>query len=146
MLQETGVQGAKRATWRDNDPRPLVAKILGSNLDSNKAFETFFDEIREDVGLLRAVAQYYWDNAYVAHIRSAVTPEKRTQKRVAERTAIETTKTKFQQRIVKEATIVLLEIVTPNGKKLADCTGSECNRFGGWFVALSTSAGTAESR
>lgn len=138
--QQPGIQGAKRATWRDNDPRPLVARIIAENpkLDINAAFEVFWQEIHEDSDLLQTVARYYWDNAFAAHVRSVrlSMPEQRKQRELAERKAVEEAKARIQARVRHEASIILLTMKMPNGKPLGECTGKECGTFGGWFQVL----------
>jgi hypothetical protein len=45
-------------------------------------------------------------------------------------------KAKDDERIEAEVTIRLLDFVTPNGKRLADCTGAQCRKLGGFFAEV----------
>jgi hypothetical protein len=67
-------------------------------------------------------------------------PERRAAKAKAEATkeqVAETLRRGFEKKIEEAATIRLLEHVTPNGLKLADCTGAMCRNLGGWYSAVS---------
>jgi hypothetical protein len=50
-----------------------------------------------------------------------------------QRRAIDALKAKIRGRI--------LQLVMPNGKKLAECTGAECIEFGGWYTAIGERVG-----
>jgi hypothetical protein len=34
-----------------------------------------------------------------------------------------------------------MELVTPNGKQLGGCTGSECMKMGGWYIEVGRKVG-----
>ena len=55
--------------------------------------------------------------------------------RIAEqRQAVEILKHKIKGR--------LLQLIMPNGKRLAECTGAECIEFGGWYIAIGEHVGS----
>jgi len=128
-----GTTGAKRATWRRANPRELLARIITENREkSAQAWrDLFWHEIGEDGQMLRAIAEYWLD-----HNLRSLTDDNRDRDRTARRTAIQDAKTQVMERIGEQAKIVLLDLVMPNGKTLADCTGADCRRFGGVFSQI----------
>jgi len=52
----------------------------------------------------------------------------------------EATAAKLTQHVTKaietKAQIILLDMMTPTGKALRDCTGNECRQMGGWYLQL----------
>jgi hypothetical protein len=38
----------------------------------------------------------------------------------------------------------LLDVIMPNGKKLANCTGADCIRFGGWLINVGEVVGVTK--
>jgi hypothetical protein len=139
-FSEPGTQGAKRATWRANDPRPILEKILIENpkAEQTEWWALFWQEIVEDQDYLMGVARYYFDNALVAHFRNHQRPRlyNPVGKDVARKEALSSVKKMLTERIQHEAAVVLLDLVMPNGKALRDCTGKDCRKIGGWCLLL----------
>ena len=50
-------------------------------------------------------------------------------------------KAKVVEAIEAKAKILLLDLTMPNEKRLAECTGFECVKFGGWLGAVGKAAG-----
>jgi hypothetical protein len=136
---EQGSTGAFRATWRKDNPRSLLEAIIAKNPKANeeKIHAMFWREIEDDKQLLRACVEYWLDNNY----RSLSIEKQKTRplagaQKSAQDAAVQGVVKEIRQRIAIEAQIVLLDLVMPNNKKLADCTGVECLSFGGWMAAI----------
>ena len=130
---DQGTLGAKRATWRDTNPRKLLRQLVEKDGEAGDWSEEMWDTIKNDVsdiGILRAIFQYWYDN----NIRSLV-PELMGRRRTEQvaRTAqqVEAGAAQFRK-------LILLSLVMPNGKPLGDCTGAECRSFEGWLSQLAT--------
>jgi hypothetical protein len=129
IKSEPGLSGATRQSWRNANPRVLVRSIIERHpgLDRQRQFEIFLLEASEEVKINAML--YCFNNTCASYQKQ--TKEKRDaakQKRDAEVVAI-------KQRIQ------LLSLVMPNGKRLADCTGSECVQFGGWALKVGERVG-----
>jgi hypothetical protein len=129
---EPGIQGAKRATWRDSDPRPLLARIIADNAkaDEQEWWRLFWNEVGEEPESLRSMAKYWFDHALLAYMRDIKRGRPRKEDIEREREAVALAKRKLKRRIEHEITIALLEMVMPNGKPLGECTGTDCRKFG----------------
>lgn len=147
MLEiNTGTYGAKRASWRDFNPRNVLQHIIDENPDGPESrwrdlFWQYCQDHPDDC--MQAVAQYFCDNAirYILDGRN----DQRRQAASADTEAVAATKTRMKSRVrdhvVREAQILLLDLTMPNGKKLAQCTGKECQDFGSWYAVLATKVG-----
>ena len=127
---DPGLTGAKRASWRDINPRALLAKIIADNphLDEQQWRELLWDQVKDDTTLLYAIVEYWLDN----NVRS-ITDERTAKKkaRVNQTTVKQTLVGKLRDEALK-----LLDLVMPNGKTLRQCTGQDCRRFGGWATRI----------
>jgi hypothetical protein len=108
--------------------------------------------------LLRDGYQDYLDDAlnkiialeYGIAIKTIRTPSKKEidahvengrKTRADEDRKVSKAKALITERVTK---IVMLDMQMPNGKKLRDCTGYECTKFGGMFVAIGQRIGAAK--
>lgn len=124
---DPGSLGAKRATFRSANPRRTLREIIDRNPDFDEKGwrEQFWDLIKDDLsdsGDLKACIEYWLDN----NLRSLMPQLHRGS----------TSRTSTASEIEKETNRLLLQLVMPNGKRLAECTGSDCVRFGGWYSAI----------
>jgi hypothetical protein len=140
---ESGMYGAKRATWRDENPRVRLRSIIQQHSASSEKVwrELFWEQITTDETQdeLRAVVAYWFDNNLrsILKDRGPIIKRHRAAAYRAAAMATEEAKAQLSKRINEEALrIVLLDLVMPNGKVLFDCTGRDCQHFGGWFVAI----------
>jgi hypothetical protein len=140
---DSGVTAAKRATWRDTDHRPLLRRILADNpkADEAKLRAMFLEQVMNDDDYARSCANYCFDlgmRAWKAPDEQA--KEKRQAEKVkrasAVRVAVEKNKEIFKERIKHEVKTAFLQMITPNGKTLAECTGAECVEFGSGFTQI----------
>lgn len=128
-----GTYGAKVQSWRRANPRELLRRLLDENPNDDKAalFEIFWSEISEEAStdLLKSVAEYWFANNYHSLTgHAAVRP-------LARKSEI---KALIEKRIIEEARVMLLDMMMPNGKYLAQCTKEECTVFGGWLKAVAS--------
>lgn len=138
-----GTSSAKRATWREEDTRPLLQRIINTHprADDKELFKFFWKEVEDDKDHLRSIALYWFELAMLALRRNNAEQRKdaEQQRQAAQKAAQQATqkaKTALKERLNNEARILLLEMLMPNGKVLGQCTGAECRTFGGWFAAL----------
>ena len=132
--EKGGILGAKRATWRQVNPRELLRRIIDNSPTDDDADwrDTFWSEIENDKDMLRAIADYWLDN----NIRSLTAPTNKTTDKMLAAKAVNVAKTNVTQRVVEQVKVAFLAFTMPNDKPLGDCTGSECKQFGGWFAKV----------
>ena len=135
---EEGTLGAFRQTWRKSNPRALLKTILEKNLkaDANAIYKLFWDEIEDDKELLRAIVGYWLDHNYQS-LRQASGPTPAPSAEPRQASAKAAVSERLRHRIHYETRVVLLDLIMPNDKRLAECTGAECGKFGGWLFQLS---------
>jgi hypothetical protein len=130
---DTGTTGAKRATWRDLNPRRLLREIIEANPKaSEKSWrDEFWAQITEglpplDETYVKPIVEYWLDNNIRSLVSEMDEPRQRKQQ----------TRTEVERRKREIESLILLNLQMPNGKLLGECTGSECKRFGGWYVEI----------
>ena len=115
-------------------------KAARSQASKKELLKKFIEGARDDDDYLLACLEYAFDNALAAYRREKSRPTtEQKAKRAAERTKEANAHAKLVARI--KSSIVVLNQVMPNGKKLRDCTGEECMHFGGWLKRLATVVG-----
>lgn len=133
-----GKIGAKRQTVRSANPRALLADLMERNPSASE--RTIFEECWEvfkshedfeepgDSSLFKTIFEYWFTNNYRSIILGA--PETRSLRRSEAAQKIGTLTTDYTDRIGQaiehKAKVTLLRLLMPNGKKLSDCTGSDC--------------------
>lgn len=142
---DTGIYGAKVQSWAAKNPRDVLKRLIDDNPDSDKGtvFNLFLDEVRSEDAeeYLVVVIEYWFANNYNS---LAQTPDHKrimSKELFAERQArVEAVKSKIKSSIQKQAQILLLDMMMPNGKTLGECTGRECtglgNKVGGWLACV----------
>jgi hypothetical protein len=134
---DEGVRGAKRATWREANPRKRLIKIISDNDRAEEKVwrEEFWEEVkkdRSDKGELRACIEYWLDNNIHALTGHSDRKKKRSK---AAREALAADVEEIKEEI--RTNLMFLSLVCPNGKQLRHCTGADCRKFGGWYLTLS---------
>lgn len=144
MLQDTdttgpGHTGAKVQSWRKANPRDVLKTIMADVGDNrSKALKVFREKVLSEDGepYLEAIVEYWFTNNYNSLIYETRKPDNAREVETIQRGY----KTQLQRHIVKEAQVMLLDLLMPNGKKLADCTGHDCaklaNTIGPWLQAI----------
>lgn len=129
---DPGQYGAKRATWRDANPRRTLREIIQANRAANEGVwrQEFWEQVKGETSELRAVVEYWLDNNIRSLIGGELADQPQRRRRRQERDQ------KVRSAKAQLETIIFLNLTCPNGKPLRDCTGAECRRFGGWYQKL----------
>jgi len=126
---DTGTYGAKRQSWEDPNPRDLLLRLIKEHPEKTEAgiLALFRREVQDNDDYLNPIISYWFANNYLA-----LTAKKKPKEEVQEeREQIrETAKAKLDEHIEREAKIILLDLLLPNGKVLRNCTGRECAKLG----------------
>lgn len=144
----SGELGATRQTWRTKSIRDLLAEIIGDNprATDRELLEKFVEQLRADDDYFVAAAEYAFTNALNALRRD---PSKQSRpsaeqkaKRAAEKAKAAGEHAKLVARI--KSGVMLLSMKMPNGKFLRDCSGAECDHFGGWYARVAAAVGPSK--
>jgi len=142
---DTGVRGATGQSWRGANPRDLLRRVIDDNPGSDRVslFRLFVDKLKEedDGDHMETIIEYWFANNYhslIAARSGAAANQSGRAAATAERDRwVAGTTEKLRERIAEEASIVLLDMLMPNGKHLAECTGEECaalaSQLGNWL-------------
>lgn len=118
------------------NPRELIIKVLEEHEGENKEeqFEHFREMIKGSDEYQRAVDWYFFTNMhdYVTTNRSSSSRRDHTEE-------IKQGVADLKAKVMK--TVLTLQFIMPNGKSIAECTGSEVMGFGGLFTAIGRKAG-----
>jgi hypothetical protein len=126
-----GVRGHTRSTWRDETHlRGLLIKLMTRHPDATRdeLEAMYLTKARKVPALVDEALRRSFDND-LARIQQPA--RARPQHPPAADIAAAT------QRL----TVVLLDLIMPNGKALRDCTGKECRQAGGWLVKVADRVG-----
>jgi hypothetical protein len=132
---DTGVTGAKRQSWRHDNPRDTLRNIIEGNPRAGKEelLELFRDVVlkSKNQALLETIIEYWFANNLTSLLHSDADLKKQFSN-----PSVAKIKTKIRERIKIAAGIVLLDMIMPNNKPLRDCTGAECAAVGGWLAMV----------
>jgi len=119
---------------RASNPTPLaiLTKLASANpkLSDKQLRQLFWAEIRDDDDLLEAITSEWFVTARSAARSRVVSPVVRERRKVETKQLKDKTKAALVAGVRKVARIMLLDMVMPNGKKLAELTGTECAALG----------------
>jgi len=130
-----GALAATRQTWKAKSIRDLLAELIKANpaAGNRVLLAKFIERLREDDDYFLAAAEYAFDNAMRAfHKKQKRRP---AAKQTAKSAAV------HAKLVAQIKGRVLLKLKMPNGKELRNCTGDECNHFGGWFKRIAARIG-----
>jgi hypothetical protein len=129
-----GTTGAKRQSWAHDNPRDVLLGLIKANKSWNerRIFDAFFDEVVGNENYMKVILEYWFANNYA----SLIGKRKQRKPSTGKLETAATVSTKINDRIEREAQTLLLEWTMPNGKRLADCTGSDCKKVGGWLSRI----------
>lgn len=148
---DTGVRGATGQSWRGANPRDLLKRVIDDNPTADRIalFRLFVEKLKEedDGDYMETITEYWFANNYHSLIAARLTAEERSRsaeagaersEAIAQREEwIAGTSEKLREKITEEAAVVLLDLMMPNGKRLAACTGQECvtlgRQMGSWL-------------
>jgi hypothetical protein len=129
---DTGITGAKRQSWKHDNPRDVLKSIIESNAHAAKEelLEIFTQAMFEkgNRALIETVIEYWFANNLNSLLHSdSSLRDQFTGPRVAK------IKEQIRDRIKIAAGVVLMDMIMPNKKRLRDCSGAECAAVGGWL-------------
>lgn len=133
-----GTTGAKRQSWRRDNPRAVLKRVIDENpeMSEEENLAECWDVMHLDQAQLRTVFEYWHANNYRALIKAAPDPV-RSQTRRQERAAkTQAFADKVKGQIKAQVRIVLLDMILPSGKPLRDSTREELLIVGGWAVRI----------
>lgn len=138
---DTGTLGAKVQSWRKDNPRSLLKRMMEESprASKEKILREFSDYVRSEAGVdyLDTIIEYWFSNNW----HSLAEKPESLLARIAERkTKTESLKETIKKRAVQ---MVLLDLTMPNGKALRYCTGRDCAKAGGWFTRIAKKIGAA---
>lgn len=139
--EETARRGSTFNSRRSKtNPRELLISMIEADPGADKdiLFSRFLSAVREDDEYLDPVVRYFFINVY-QQLDSA---KRRAQKSPQQREAEAKQQDEAVQQIVTAATeIIILNQEMPNGKRLRNCTGRECAKFGGFYGRIAKKVG-----
>jgi hypothetical protein len=127
-----GVRGHTRSTWRDEAHlRGLLLRLITRHPDATRdqLEALYLDKAKRTDALVDEALRRAFDNDLAQMQKS---PRAAHQRVAAADVAA------ASERL---ASVVLLDLVQPNGKKLRDCTGKECRQVGGWLIKVADRIG-----
>jgi hypothetical protein len=146
-MQQIGQTTAKAKATAQVERAYTASDLLREVLrDYAKATETkrrmvFISRARDDDAVATQIIGNWFDRykqALTPSTKSAHETREAAQQRRADSAS-------SVQRIVAQVReVVLLDMVTPNGKKLRHLTGRECKEIGGWFGKIATKVKAAQ--
>lgn len=130
-----GHQGAKRSSWTRLHYRDLALKICEKHPDADveKLAKLFLNELTRHPGYMDSIAIYI-----MANIKAALNPSRFVRGK---------TKAPMEQALVQRvvnrtaARVLLMTMQMPGGKTLAQSTGAECKKAGGWLTEVGKRVG-----
>lgn len=149
---DTGVvRGASVQSWRAANPRELLKGIMEANRGADRIalFRLFRERLKEDDAedFLETIVEYWFANNYQSLVAATIQRSRATREEALAESApmVATMTAAIKERIAEAATVVLSEMTMPNGKRLADCTGGECARMGGWLRSVGRRVGSEQT-
>lgn len=137
------VRGASVQSWRAANPRELLKSMIEANRGSDRIaiFKLFRERLQEDESepFLDTIIEYWFANNYHSLMSSPALRNHADAENIRARKSalVSQFTTSIKERIVEAAALVLSDMMMPNGKRLAECTGAECSKMGGWLRNVS---------
>lgn len=142
---DVGERGAKRQSWHRANPRDLLKRIIEANPGAAEAqlqklfLRTLKDEEDE---YFETIVDYWFGNNYRSLVHPVGHPPSRS--KPAHAAALKETSAIVKEAVIghvnRKATLLLLDLVLPTGKKLRNSTGADiadlATKIGGWFVLI----------
>jgi hypothetical protein len=116
MTMDIGT-GASRISWKHDSARNLLARIMQEYPDGD--YKTWAQHLRERAPEEDCDWPIY---LYFTHNHANALNRERRKRRYIKQKGVKRAKARLRT--------ALLDLVLPNGKRLAECTGAECKRFG----------------
>ena len=134
---DPGTYGAKRQSWKKENPRDLLKQILDENprASEEKIMRLFESAVRNNEIYFEAILEYWFANNYRSLVHKLPTVHENIAKKSAATKRANSAKKMVLSAVTK---IVLLDMILPNGKHLRDATGADCTKAGGWFTRIAS--------
>lgn len=125
-----GRQGAKRQSFSEKSPRTVLLKIIAEHphetrQDMEVILDLFWQTIHKNEAHLRTICDYWGVNNYTAIVHVT-----QPRNQLKENEEVSNIKSSILSKII------LLDWILPNGKKLRDCTKTDCTKAGGWLLKV----------
>lgn len=145
---DTGELGAKRQSWHRANPRETLKRVIDENPEASESelLELHWHFLARDIDfndtekeeLFRTIHEYWFSNNYRSIKKGRKSPTKEAKeennKQILENVTV--LRKELTQKIDEKVHIKFLEILTPNGKVLRDCTKEDCADASGWFTRI----------
>lgn len=134
---DTGITGAKRQSWKHDNPRDVLKNVIEKNGRSSKEellrifTQTIFE--KGNRALIETVIEYWFAN----NLNSLLNSDSQLREQFS-KPQISKIKEQIRERIKIAAGVVLMDMIMPNKKRLRDCSGAECAAVGGWLSVVAT--------
>lgn len=127
-----GLRGATAQSFSEHNPRDLLMRLRDDDPSAQREtlFARFNDAVQEpaNADYLAAVIEYWFANNFLALTRAQQATDKAARLRL-----IAAGGKALDQMIEHRAAVILMDMVTPNGKALGDCARRDLERTGGFF-------------
>lgn len=143
---DTGERGAKRQSWHRANPRDLLKRLIEAKPDASEAQlqKLFLQTLRdEEDEYFDTIVDYWFGNNYRSLIhppRGPSGPRPRAPRPAVVQETKDLVKASVKDHVARKASLLLMDIVLPTGKKLRNSTGAElaelAERIGGWFILI----------
>jgi hypothetical protein len=127
-----GVKGHTRSTWRDTTHlRGVLLKLVTQHPDASRdeLEAMYLAKVRKVSALVDEALRRAFDND-LSGIQRLLGKRRQPASQNVVAAAAE-----------RLATVVLLDLMMPNGKRLRDSTGKECRQTGGWLIKVADRVG-----
>lgn len=135
---DTGITGAKRQSWKHDNPREILISIIDEypSAGKDKLLKFFTQKVfeKENRTLLETIIEYWFAN----NLYSLLNSDPKLKKQFSQPLQVAKIKAQIRERIKVAAGVVLMDMIMPNKKKLRDCSGAECAAVGGWLSIVAT--------
>lgn len=136
-----GVRGHTRSSWHDESHlygllRKLIKKHPKAPRDELE--ELYLEKVKGPNFRATAANEALIDEAL---LRSFALDLDKLQKRRSQKSRRRVSEAAIAAGTEAVKSVVLLDLVEPNGKKLRDCTGAECRVSGGWRIKIAERIG-----
>lgn len=144
---DTGITGAKRQSWKRNNPREVLKRLIDQYPDMSKdeiwdSFDAiwveFWDIVQDDKNQYRTQSEYWYANNFRSLVEPRAKRTKTTTSKPRPTVSVNTITNAIDARlndhiekcVEDKVKIVLLDMEMPSGKTLGQSTREELLEFG----------------
>jgi hypothetical protein len=138
MQDQTGTSSTRAKTERHYTAHDLLGEVLRDYPDATdtKRRAVFVSLARDNDGIATQIIGAWFDRYNSRHRYDSETAQKRRDRREEQQERAQARAVEAEKIASTVREMILLDMITPNGKKLRDLTGRECGELGGWFGKL----------